>query len=149
MKVYLAAPYAARPIAADYAAQLTRIGFTVTSRWMQEPYEITDDTVDAAPGLDDATVSGHASDDLYDVSRADLFTEKAAGAGSRSGGRHVETGYFICNKGTTGLIVVGEPENIFHRMAGVTVVPDWHEAVLEVSARLVGHERSMPQELVR
>jgi hypothetical protein len=152
MKVYLAAPYAARPQVADYAAQLTRIGFTVTSRWLTETHELNAGSLDAAPGIDDDTISRAAYDDLYDVDKSELFvllTEEAVGVGSKSGGRHVETGYFMAKRGARFVIVVGDPENIFHRMADVTCVPDWHEAVVELSRRLVAVERSLPQELVR
>ena len=49
MHVYLAAPYASRDQLRDYAAQLTRIGFTVTSSWLKESHEINEGTINAAP----------------------------------------------------------------------------------------------------
>lgn len=149
MKVYLAAPYGSRSQIAAYAAELTRVGFTVTSRWLREEHEITPGTQKAAVDLSDAQVAKHALDDLEDVKSSDLlvlFTAKAVGLDG-GGGRHVETGYFIGQRGTRHVIVVGEPEHIFHRMTGVVRVPDWHEAVLELGYRLVAHERSLPQEL--
>lgn len=148
MKVYLAAPYAARELVAGYATELTRIGYTVTSTWLKETHEINPGTTDAATDLDAATVSGHAQDDLRDVYVSDLFvlfTGKAVRIpDAGSGGRHVETGYFIAQRGTAHVIVVGEPENIFHRMTAVTRVPDWHEAVIELSARLVEDRTNQP-----
>lgn len=140
MKVYLAAPYGSRETIRDYAAQLRRIGFTVTSSWLDEQHEINAGTQGAAVALSQEQVSQHAFDDLRDVDRSDLFvlfTAAAVGV-EGGGGRHVETGYFVAKRGTAHTIVVGEPENIFHRMTSVTRVPDWHEAVIELSARMVG-----------
>lgn len=143
MKVYLAAPYVARDQIRDYAAELTRIGYEVVARWLQEQHEITDGTTGPATALDDDQVAGHAHDDLHDVTRANLFvlfTAEAVGGETGSGGRHVETGYAIAKN--IPVIVVGKPENIFHRLGrACTVVPDWHQAVLELSARLVDDRR--------
>jgi hypothetical protein len=149
MRVYLAAPYGSRAKIAAYASELTRIGFTVTSRWLREEHEITPGTEKAAVDLSDAQVAKHALDDLEDVKASDLlvlFTAKAVGR-EGGGGRHVETGYFIGHRGTRHVVVVGEPEHIFHRMKGVIIVPNWHEAVVELSSRLVEHERAQPQAL--
>lgn len=139
MKVYLAAPYGSRDTIREYAAQLRRIGFVVTSTWLEEQHEINAGTQGAATALADGQVSQHAYDDLRDVESSDLFVLfTAASVGVEGGGgRHVETGYFMAKRGTAHTIVVGEPENIFHRMAVVTRVPDWHEAVIELSSRLV------------
>lgn len=138
MRVYIAAPYAARAQAKAYADELGRIGIAVVSRWVDETHEIGNGTVNAAPDLDDHTVRQHIGADIDDLRKADvlvLLTNTATGLTSASGGRHFETGWFVANNGFGELIVVGEAENIFHRAYGVTVVPDWHEAVLELAAR--------------
>lgn len=139
MKVYLAAPYAARDTAKDYAAELARVGFTVTSSWLEEKHEINDGTTGAATDLTDAQVAVHAAKDLADIDVSDLLvaiTAKALGVEGGSGGRHVETGYAIA-KGKR-VLVVGEPENVFHRLGrACSVVPNWHEAVIELAAVLV------------
>ena len=139
MKIYLAAPYAARELVKGYAAELTRIGFTVTSSWIDETHDINAGTTGAATDLDDTQVAAHAAGDLYDIDLADLlvaFTAKATSTEGGSGGRHVETGYAIAKNKP--VVVVGEPENVFHRLGrACTLVPDWHEAVIELSARLV------------
>lgn len=143
MKVYIAAPYQSRDRIRAYAAELTRIGFTVTSTWLGETHEINEGTTGAATALPDEEVASHAYDDLRGVREADLFvliTESIAGH-LGGGGRHVETGYFMAKHGPRHIVVVGDPENIFHRSKGVTVVPDWHEAVIELSARLVEDRR--------
>lgn len=146
MKIYLAAPYAARERVKDYAAELTRVGFTVTSSWLDEKHDIKPETVGAATGLNDAQASTHVETDLRDIDRSDLlvlFTERAVGVDGSSGGRHVETGYALAIGYP--VLVVGEPENIFHRSTRrVTCVPDWHEAVVELSHRLVDYHRAAP-----
>lgn len=146
MKVYLAAPYAARDTVRSYAAELTRIGFTVTSSWLNETHEINAGTIGAATELDDDAVAQHAHQNLLDIDKAGLLVSITAATLSvdgGSGGRHVETGYAIAQG--LPVIVVGEPENVFHRLgrAACTVVPDWHEAVIELSHRLVNQPRAV------
>lgn len=147
MKVYLAAPYAARETVRDYAAQLTRIGFTVTSSWLDEKHEINAGTSGAATALPDAQVAVHAASDFRDIDKSDLLvaiTAKALGVEGGSGGRHVETGYAMAlNKP---VLVVGEPENVFHRLpTKCALVPNWAEAVIELAHRLVNDRTEQPQ----
>lgn len=147
MKVYLAAPYAAREAIRPRAEELTRIGFKVTASWLGETHEIHGGTTGAATDLPDAQVAVHAATDLRDIDGSDLlvaFTAKALGTDGGSGGRHVETGYAIA-KGMP-VLVVGEPENVFHRYPrACSVVPNWHEALIDLSARLVSSERERPR----
>jgi nucleoside 2-deoxyribosyltransferase len=147
MKVYLAAPYAVRDTVRDLAAELARIGFTITSSWLDEKHDITPGTEKAATDLTDAQVSAHARQDMNDIDVSDLlvlFTAKACGA-EGGGGRHIETGYALA-RGIP-VIVVGDPENVFHRLgpSRVTVVPNWHGAVIEASSRLIDAERRAPK----
>lgn len=149
MKVYLAAPYAARSQIKGYADELEQIGYKVTATWLNETHEIGAGTVAAATDLPDSEVDAHARQDMKDIDRSQLFIAFTGdvcdfvGGTSTSGGRHVETGYAIANK--VPVIVVGEPENVFHRLSYVHVCPDWHGALIEAAARLVGHERQRPQ----
>jgi len=147
MRVYLAAPYTVRDTVKQLAAELWRVGFTVTSSWLDETHDINAGTQGAATDLDDAAVSAHARQDMVDIDKSEvlvLFTAKSCGA-EGGGGRHVETGYALATR--VPIIVIGEPENVFHRLGTprVTIVPTWHEAVLELSARLVRAEREAPQ----
>jgi nucleoside 2-deoxyribosyltransferase len=146
VRVYLAAPYAARAQVRTYRDELVRVGFSVTSSWLDETHEIGSGTVGAATDLPPDDVAAHASIDLYDIDRSDLLVVLTAdqsdmvGGTGTSGGRHVETGYAI-GKGLP-VLVVGEPENVFHRLGrACTVVPNWHEAVIELSSRLVENRR--------
>lgn len=142
MKVYLAAPYAARDSIRDKAAQLKRIGFTVTSTWLQETHEINAGTVGPALALNPSETESHVRTDVKDVLGSDLlvvFTNDTAGVASSSGGRHVETGIAM-SKGIP-VVVVGQPENIFHRSTYCLVVPTWEEALVELAARLIASIR--------
>lgn len=146
MKIYLAAPYAVRDTVKQLAAELWRVGFVVTSSWLDETHDIKPGTEGAATDLDDAQVAQHARQDFADIDKSDLFvlwTAEACGA-EGGGGRHVETGYALA-RGIP-VVVIGEPENVFHRLdAGVTTVSGWHEAVLELTHRLVARERDLPR----
>lgn len=147
MKLYLAAPYAARDTIRDKATQLEKIGFSITSTWLKEQHEITPGTINAATDLTDEQTNLHVHTDIKDVSRSNLlvlFTNDTAGAASTSGGRHVETGIAMAQG--VPVIVVGEPENIFHRSRYCTVVPNWEAALIELAARLVLHERHSPRD---
>lgn len=149
MKAYLAAPYAARAQVREFAAQLTRIGYTVTSSWLGETHEIAAGTVGAATAVGDDEVAAHARADLADIDRSDLLvliTESVAdlvGGTATSGGRHVETGYAVAL--SKPVLVVGDPENVFHRYGRICMtVPSWREAVIELAHRLVDAERNAP-----
>jgi hypothetical protein len=155
ISVYLAAPYVARGLMRAYRDELTTIGFKVVSRWIDEGHEVGPGTIGAAADLTDEDAKKHADQDLRDVMQAHVlvaFTSDAAPGpdgkpGGFSGGRHIETGYALANG--TSVIVVGEPENIFHRLGPprVQIVPDWHAAVVELSARLVARRvtRDLPR----
>lgn len=126
MKVYLAGPYQSRLILSEYADALHRHGYSCLSSWLNEPYEINAGTSGAALALDDATVAGHALTDIAEVQAADvfiLFTSKFVGV-EGGGGRHVETGVALA--GGIPVIIMGEPENVFHRIPGAVIsVPTW------------------------
>lgn len=147
MRVYLAAPYPSRDVLREYANDLFHIGFQVTSSWLLEEHEISPGTSGAAVDLPDDQVDKHALDDMADIDRSELlvlFTENVV-QGPSGGGRHVETGYALA-KGMP-IIVVGDPENVFHRLQDgrVVRVADWHDAVLELSRRLVDKLRHTPR----
>lgn len=149
LRAYLAAPYVAREQVADFARELVEVGLDVTASWISEDHEITPGTLGAAPALTGEEVARHAATDLDDIERCDVlivFTAAALGLAIEdcaSGGRHVETGYALA-KGVP-VIVVGEPENVFHRLdhAGPRAdewwlqrVPEWADAVAELQRRV-------------
>lgn len=130
MKVYLAAPYGARDFARTLADDLRSNGCEITSTWLSESHEITPGTERAATDLTDEVVRAHVLNDFKDIREANLFILlTAAVCGTEGGGgRHVETGYAMAQY--TPVVVVGEPENVFHRMGeDVAICPTWGEAV--------------------
>lgn len=141
--VYLAGPYASRERLLDHSAELVRIGYKVSARWLDGSHG-TPDGVE--PTIEQQ--ADWAQMDLDDIRKSDLliaFTAAAAGVPTQgvSGGRHVETGYALGQHKT--VLLVGEPENVFHWLRVVTILPNWHEALIELSARLVQHERGTPR----
>lgn len=148
MKLYLAAPYAARDYVREYSAPyLTEQGHTLTSEWLKASRAITPGTLGTSPATSDAEVMYHAGKDLEEVLAADVlvhFTASYLVARTRldplahnlhSGGRHVETGYALAHHKS--VIVLGQPENIFmrglchparHLLDVVTILAEMHEA---------------------
>lgn len=126
MKLYLAAPYAARDWVREVAApKLVAAGHTMTSEWLLATRAITPATLGTAAASTDAEVMYHAGKDLEEVAAADVlvhFTASYLVARTRldplrdnlhSGGRHVETGYALALHKS--VIIMGQPENIFQR----------------------------------
>lgn len=137
MKIYLSGPWDGRAQLRGYRNELTQVGYRVRASWLDEPE-------DAAP----ATA---AHTDLADLRAADLlvaFTPHALGldpadVAHHSGGRHIEAGYALARH--CPVVLVGSPENIFHRLPTVTVVPDWHTAILYLSRTLLDWNRAQPR----
>jgi hypothetical protein len=125
MRVYLAAPYAARDHLRPLAEELRSLGFATTSSWIGEQQDINAGTVGAAVAQTQAEVEAHVVQDFSDLNRTDVVVAFTAVTCARlcggdwlpsfnTGGRHVD---------------IGAPENVFHRGA-CRCVPDWHAAVL-------------------
>lgn len=139
--VYLAGPYAARARLNGFAEDLRALGADVTASWLDETHDITPGTVDAETDLSDTEVARHAATDLQDIANADLLiliTAKVAGVpGAASGGRHVETGFALAHG--LPVFVVGQAENVFHRLGdthGVYLWPDWITTLAAVRIQL-------------
>lgn len=142
MKVYLAAPYAARALLNEYAAELRHIGIAVTSTWLDGTHEL-----DAEHTATHEDRQRWATEDLADVRRSDLlvaFTAAAVGIQpprGTSGGRHVETGYALGRN--ISVLLVGETEeNVFHSLA-YRREPNWHAALVEISRRFAAPRQPM------
>ena len=141
MKVYLAAPYPARPtIAALAATTLSTNGHDVTAQWVHDTTPIRPDTVGPAPALTDDQVADAAYACLTDIDHADALVLITAAQVSAEGGgdRHVETGYALAR--SIPVIVYGAPENVFHRLPDVTVVGDLGALLDELAALDAGVE---------
>lgn len=123
MKIYIAAPFAARNVAMTTAFTLEDAGHEITSKWHGSTRDIHVGTVGISPESDDAEVLEHALADLADIDRCDAVLHLTGSYCSElvnvplhwlhTGGRHVEVGYAIAKGKDVHLI--GEPENIFGR----------------------------------
>lgn len=138
LAVYLAAPYALRDHLRDLVAELELLDHRCTSSWLVETQAIAAGTVGATTDLTDGACDVHVANDLRDIRRSDVLVVWTWGAANseadclvNSGGRHIETGVALALDKR--VIVIGEPENIFHRAAFVDVVETWHEACLALA----------------
>jgi hypothetical protein len=141
-RAYIAAPFVARDGLRDFADQLKRVGIECTSLWLLGEEDIATNA-GAAPDVSREEIAKAARDDLRHVASAHAIVQftgtaiealgipGATGPSLHSGGRQVELGYALAQNKRA--IVVGHPENIFQRTL-CTVVPDWHEALIELVA---------------
>lgn len=146
MKVYLAAPYMARPRIEPLAHQLERVGITVTARWLNGSHGMHGET----HTTDELT--RFAREDLDDLISADVLVQFTARwlyptasdtVALHHGGRHVELGVALANDILT--IVVGNPENVFQHLATLRV-DTWDEALIE----LISHrDARRPEPIMR
>ena len=139
MKIYLSARFARQAELRVYRSELTAMGHTVTSRWLDEE-TLNDDGI-SLPGCWTFPVPEIAENELDDLYAADClvaFTEPPR-VGPMRGGRHVEFGIALGMKIEGGrqcdgcgkrlrLIVVGYRENPFHCLDSVAFFPTWAEA---------------------
>jgi nucleoside 2-deoxyribosyltransferase len=127
MKIYLAGSWSRKHELQGYRKVLERLGFTVTSRWLDEedgPHSVY-------------TPDNHyyhqlnAQRDISDISRSDLvicFTSTDPTVPVIGGGRHYEMGYAdaLWKK----LIYVGAREHVFHYLFDATVLDTAHDLYL-------------------
>ena len=108
--VYLSARHLRRPELLAAKERLEEAGLTVTTRWL--------DSLDQPGGV--AQISRE------DIEQTDLYILLGDERGD-SGHRHVEFGIALA-LGKPIVVVAPQAENIWQRLPGVTVVPEW-EAV--------------------
>jgi nucleoside 2-deoxyribosyltransferase len=107
MKIYIAACFPQQSEVQEKALDLENIGHTVTSRWrFQKPIGVTGGEAEFADHFLQCAIV-----DLQDIDDADVLI-LLTGEVSRSGGKHVETGYAAA-KGKR-VMLVGPCENVFH-----------------------------------
>jgi nucleoside 2-deoxyribosyltransferase len=118
IKIYIAAPFVKQHEAREKANELISMGFTVTSRWV-------DEDVLAAAGANHEYYAQCANIDIEDINAAQYFL-LLADHDSRTGGKHFETGYAYA----TGkkLMIVGRRENVFHYLPQLVFAQTWEEA---------------------
>lgn len=125
MKIYLAAPYAARDVLKEHLEFWADRGHEVTCGWVKGTRPLGTESYGISEVSTHEEVQAHAAMDLADVDAADavvLYTAQyvAAVAGLdpiahnlTSGGRHVEVGYALAKDKP--VVVIGPLENIFQR----------------------------------
>lgn len=124
MKIYIAAPYAARSLARVVVEQLIQSGHIVTSTWITSTRDIVPGTVGPTNDLSHDEVAEHADGDFFDIEKSDvllmLSSEFVAmndpdvpAEWLHTGGRHVESGY-AWGKGRE-VHILGAAENVFGR----------------------------------
>ena len=123
MNIYLAGRCSRRLELLGYAEQLTRLGHTIASTWIDGHHE-------TRPNIDTEATAAEkalwAAEDLDDLVRADcaiFFTNEPNGQGRERGGYHVEFGWVLGWNIAVGnpiaqkrLIVVGPRVNVFHML---------------------------------
>lgn len=146
MKIYLAAPYAARDILKEHVEFWEEHGHEITCGWVNGTRPLGVESYGISAVSTDAEVTAHATMDLEDIEAADALVHYTAqyiqsldpSLGSvthnlHSGGRHVETGYALAKD--IPVVVIGPDENIFQRGLCLTAIDlDGALAALEILA---------------
>jgi len=124
MEIYIAAPFVRQNEAREKAQQLTSLGFSVTSRWINED-------VNAAINATPEYQNERAFIDIDDINAADYLVLLGE-HDSRTGGKHFETGYAYATG--KGILVIGRRENIFHHLPSVKFCETWEQGIVFLKA---------------
>lgn len=141
MKIYLAASYSRRLELLGYAQQLEALGHQVVSSWVDGHHETNSPHGSQADKLGDSEEqSGWATEDIRDIFECETLVLFTGGDHRKRGGRHVEYGIAL-GLGKS-LVLIGQPENVFHHLGSPVVrrFPTW-EAFL-VWERIAGNRRA-------
>lgn len=116
LTIYLASRSEDRPQMRTLRTALAAQGIVCVSRWL--------DVEDITTGTPDQALM-----DLDDIRAADIFVlnKPRETHGRTTGGHHVETGYALA--WGKPIVLIGEPENVFHQHPAVTVVPSGMSAL--------------------
>lgn len=133
MRVYMAAQYGRKFEIKEYANQAESVGIKVGADWLNES-EAPDTKLNE---VNDSTLASYAQKDWWDIGACDMFVffaEKQDPQPPR-GGRHVEFG--IAAALGKPIVVVGDPENIFHYLPGIDIdfFNDWNSALAYLLSR--------------
>jgi len=132
VRIYLASAYERKDEMMGVRDVLTALGYTVTSRWIDQPpgEGLGTAELDADPGRG----VPYAELDLEDLCAADTVIS-FTGKGGR-GGRHAEFGWALALRrygNPVRLILVGPREHVFHSLPEVEHYPDWSRLVMALS----------------
>lgn len=121
MKIYLASRYSRREELCKYRDELVAAGHEVTSSWLDTNWRPNEEGASAAPP---EYRREWAQKDFNDVRAAGCLIYFASGTRGR-GGCHVEVGIALGIQST--VVVIGEPENLFHFLPNVIRVESWEK----------------------
>ena len=136
MRIYLASRYSRKLEMREHAKQAERCGIRVGAEWLKET---------AAPDseLSDSTLeklATYAQQDWWDIGACDVFVFFAEPYDKQPnrGGRHVEFG--IAAALGKKILVVGEPENVFHYLPGIDIefFHTWESAFVYLTQLEIG-----------
>jgi hypothetical protein len=135
MKAYLASRYSQREVLKAYREDLRRIGVEVTSRWLDTDWPFERGSSATPPEHREK----YAVIDMEDIIAADMVISFSANGKGR-GGRHVEFGVGLALKKM--MILVGDPEHIFHHHPSVVCVRTWEAVRCGLDRRPICVKRS-------
>lgn len=125
MRIYLAAKYSRMEELRVYRDELTALGHTVTSRWLDGNHEQVDES---DPTNDD--LRRWAVEDLEDIDRSSMFL--CFTGGDKSAGRNIELGYALRRDQFIHdfkVAICGPRESVFHHLKSVQVFETWPDAI--------------------
>jgi nucleoside 2-deoxyribosyltransferase len=121
--IYLASSYSRRLEMVEHAAELTALGHTVVSTWVNGHHE-TRPNIDAE--ATDAERRQWAEEDLRDIDLCDLMIV-STDSGHQRGGKWVEMGYALALRKQ--VWIVGPRENVFTCLAEAEQFDTWPECL--------------------
>lgn len=141
MKIYIAAAYSRQGEMRALAQYLIDHGHEITARWIDGRHSTP------PPGMEPNSrehLAWAAAEDVEDVRAADVVVSVTGGGKRSRGGRHVEYGIALALGKR--LIILGYPENVFHHLPQVLVLPDVDALIDELAYdRWACHLRAIAQ----
>lgn len=110
MRIYIAGRYSRRDEFRQVRDKLTKRGYTVTSRWLDENEPLQSQMGEHTTAWYQDTQEVDLQD--VDLANAVLFFSEDPLVGIPRGGRHVEFGYALGKY--KDIFVIGPKENVFH-----------------------------------
>ncbi len=130
MKIYLAGRFSAQDRLCVVRKRLQELGHEVTSTWLDEPKE------KSYPNTTNEERGQYARRDLRDIARSQILALDLLLPPSR-GGLDVEFGVALADPRYKTTYIVGEPRNLFHRLAAKQFA-NWEEFICHVKQTSLG-----------
>lgn len=128
-RVYLAGSYATKGTMKKYRDELATMGYTVTSRWIDQTgeHEKGDLSPDRYMTTPDECYE-FAERDMDDIAQSDVFI-MFTGDGLGSGGRHTELGLALTCTTVQMIVIIGPRENVFQCNPAFIQFDNWGDFV--------------------